>query len=84
MTGISYLPVYVQKTSDEVATYRILPVLPGLTPQTDTAISPEDQTRMNQVWDELDDVLYRPDEGIVPVEAERPRSVRGWAPAVRP
>lgn len=67
VTGISYLPVYVQKSGEEVTTYRILPVLPGLTPEVDTAISPEDQARINQVWDELEDMLYRPDEGIVPV-----------------
>lgn len=68
VTGISYLPVYVQKSVDEVTTYRILPVLPGLAPQTDTVLTLDDRVRMNQVWDELEDLLYRPDEGVVPLD----------------
>ncbi len=68
VTGISYLPVYVQKAGQEVATYRVLPVLPGVTPQTDTELTLEDKARMNQVWDELEKLLYRPDEEIVPLE----------------
>jgi poly-gamma-glutamate capsule biosynthesis protein CapA/YwtB (metallophosphatase superfamily) len=68
VTGISYLPVYMQKTTEDVVEYRILPVLPGLVPQTDTTISARDETRMAQVWEELNDMLYRPDEGIVPLD----------------
>jgi poly-gamma-glutamate capsule biosynthesis protein CapA/YwtB (metallophosphatase superfamily) len=68
VTGVSYLPVYVQKSSEEGVTYRILPVLPGLTPETDTVITPADATRMNQVWEELEKMLYRPDEGTVPLD----------------
>jgi poly-gamma-glutamate capsule biosynthesis protein CapA/YwtB (metallophosphatase superfamily) len=68
VTGISYLPVYVQKTSEDSPRYRILPVLPGLKPKTDTALTAADETRMNQVWAELEDLLYRPDEGIVPLD----------------
>jgi poly-gamma-glutamate capsule biosynthesis protein CapA/YwtB (metallophosphatase superfamily) len=68
VTGISYLPVYVQKSGEEGVTYRILPVLPGLTPKTDTAITPADATRMNQVWEEIEKILYRPDEGTVPLD----------------
>jgi poly-gamma-glutamate capsule biosynthesis protein CapA/YwtB (metallophosphatase superfamily) len=67
VTGMSYLPVYVQKSSGEATTYRILPVLPGLPPNTDIAITPAEATRMNQVWNELKDMLYRPDEGILPL-----------------
>lgn len=67
VTGIRYLPVYVQETADEPAEYRILPVLPWLYPATDTTITAEDETRMDQVWEELSALLYRPDEGIVPV-----------------
>ncbi len=72
VTGVEYLPVYVQKSSGETQTYRILPVLPGVTPATDTAMTLDEQTRLNQVWAELTDLLYRPDEGIVPVD---PRSL---------
>jgi poly-gamma-glutamate capsule biosynthesis protein CapA/YwtB (metallophosphatase superfamily) len=68
VTGISYLPVYVQKSSEEGPTYRILPVLTGLTPQTDTVITSEDAARMNQVWGDLENLLYRPDEGTVPLD----------------
>jgi len=67
VTGISYLPVYMQETADDPAEYRILPVLPWLYPVTDTTIAPEDETRMDEVWEELSALLYRPDEGIVPV-----------------
>ena len=70
VTGVSYLPVYVQKSLEEGITYRVLPVLPGLTPETDMPLSPQDLGRMNQLWDELEDHIYRPDEGIVPVKAD--------------
>lgn len=56
-----------QGTAKGPAKYRILPVLPWLHPATDTAITPEDTARMDQVWEELRALLYRPDEGIVPV-----------------
>ncbi len=71
VASVRYLPVYVQKSGEEDITYRILPVLPGLTPQTDTAITPADQARMNQVWDDLKNLLYRPDEGTVPLNPAR-------------
>jgi poly-gamma-glutamate capsule biosynthesis protein CapA/YwtB (metallophosphatase superfamily) len=75
ITGIRYLPVYVQETvgdpaddlGDGPAQFRILPVLPWLYPASDTTITSEDETRMDQVWEELSALLYRPDEGIVPV-----------------
>jgi poly-gamma-glutamate capsule biosynthesis protein CapA/YwtB (metallophosphatase superfamily) len=68
VTGISYLPVYIQlEVDDEAASYRILPVFPGLVPQTDTSIEEPDEERMDEVWEETSALLYRPDEGIVPL-----------------
>jgi len=69
VTGLSYLPVYVQRdTSGSVAKYRVLPVLPGLEPETDVVLTEADRSRMAQVWEELRAVLYRPDEDIVPLD----------------
>jgi poly-gamma-glutamate capsule biosynthesis protein CapA/YwtB (metallophosphatase superfamily) len=68
VTGISYLPVYVQRsTVQEPVRYRILPVLPGLEPETDAPLTAEDEERMNQVWEELNEMLYRPNEDIEPL-----------------
>jgi poly-gamma-glutamate synthesis protein (capsule biosynthesis protein) len=65
--GIRYLPVYMQETAGDPVKHRILPVLPWLYPATDTAIGLDDMARMDQVWEELSGLLYRPDEGIGPV-----------------
>ena len=65
MTGVSYLPVYVQLSSAQSPVrYRILPVVPGRDPDTDTPLTQLDQDRMAAVWEELRSVLYRPDENI--------------------
>jgi len=68
VTGISYLPVYVQR-SDESSPlrYRVLPVVPGSHPDTDTTITDADAQRMAQVWEEVRESLYRPDERISPL-----------------
>jgi len=69
VTGISYLPVYVQRsTSESPVRYRILPVLPGLNPKTDAPLTADDETRMDQVWEELNEILYRPNEEIRPLD----------------
>lgn len=68
VTGISYLPVYVQHSTEQpVAQYRVLPVLPGSRIDLDTTLTNEDQERMAAVWDEVRDMLYRPDEDIAPL-----------------
>ena len=65
VTGVSYLPVYVQLSSAQSPVrYRILPVVPGRDPDTDTPLTQLDQDRMAAVWEELRSVLYRPDENI--------------------
>jgi hypothetical protein len=53
-------------TQDPVR-YRILPVLPGLDPNSDVPLSLADNQRMDQVWEELGPLLYRPDELIKPL-----------------
>jgi poly-gamma-glutamate capsule biosynthesis protein CapA/YwtB (metallophosphatase superfamily) len=69
VTGISYLPVYVQRfTERSPVRYRVLPVLPGSLPETDTPLTEADEERMAQVWEELRAMLYRPDENIEPLD----------------
>lgn len=69
VTGIKYLPVYVQmKESKGKKNYRVLPVLPGLEPTTDLAISTDDKERMSRVWEELRLLLYSPNEGITTLD----------------
>jgi poly-gamma-glutamate capsule biosynthesis protein CapA/YwtB (metallophosphatase superfamily) len=69
VTGVSYLPVYVQRSvAQSPVQYRILPVLPGLSPGSDVPLSLADNQRMDQVWEELGAMLYRPDENIKPLD----------------
>ncbi len=69
VTGISYLPLYVQRSTEQSpARYRILPVLPGLEPDTDTTLTDYDEERMSAVWEDLRGLLYRPDEHITPLD----------------
>jgi hypothetical protein len=69
VTGISYLPVYVQRsTVQDPVIYRVLPVLPGLVPATDVPLTEDEDARMDQVWEELGQILYRPDEDIRPLD----------------
>jgi poly-gamma-glutamate capsule biosynthesis protein CapA/YwtB (metallophosphatase superfamily) len=68
VTGVSYLPVYVQRSTEQVPVrYRILPVFPGLAPVTDATLTEGDKQRMSEVWEEMRDVLYRPDEHVTPL-----------------
>ncbi len=68
VTGVSYLPVYVQQTELRGKTsFRVLPVLPGLRPESDLPISPGEEARMAAVWEELRPLLYRPNENISPI-----------------
>ena len=68
VTGVSYLPVYVQRTSVTGRTaYRVLPVLPGLQPESDLPISATEKARMAAVWEELRPLLYSPNENISPL-----------------
>jgi hypothetical protein len=47
--------------------FRILPVLPGLEPDTDVLLTAKDRTAMNAIWEYARNQLYRPDEDIVPL-----------------
>jgi poly-gamma-glutamate synthesis protein (capsule biosynthesis protein) len=65
VTGISYLPVYVQRSTRVYPpTYRVVPLLPGLEPSTDIALTRRDKTRMDQIRSELDTILSRPEDNI--------------------
>ncbi len=69
VTGVSYLPVYVQRSAAwSPVRYRVLPVLPGVVPQTDIPLTAREEERMAQVWEELREHLYRPDESIAPLD----------------
>jgi poly-gamma-glutamate synthesis protein (capsule biosynthesis protein) len=47
--------------------FRILPVLPGLEPDTDVPLTDEDRAAMNAIWEYARNLLNRPDENIVPL-----------------
>lgn len=69
VTGVSYLPVYVQRSASESPLcYRVLPILPGLATRTDTPLTRREEERMAQVWEDLRELLYRPDENIAPLD----------------
>jgi poly-gamma-glutamate synthesis protein (capsule biosynthesis protein) len=69
VTGVSYLPVYVQRsTAESPVRYRVLPVLPGGRAQTDIPLTLREVERMAQVWADLRQQVYRPDEGIAPLD----------------
>lgn len=68
VNGLSYLPVYVQQSEVSGRTaFRVLPVLPGLEPDSDLPITPAEEARMAEVWEELRPLLYRPNENISPL-----------------
>lgn len=54
VTGIRYLPVYVEKQpvagQDQ---WRVVPVLPGVEPVTDVPLNAASRARMAQVWEEV-------------------------------
>lgn len=69
LTAVSYLPIYVQlEAKNNSARYRVLPVLPGSEPVTDLPLTVDDRARMAQIWEEMRGLLYRPDEGIAPLD----------------
>lgn len=79
MTGVDYLPLYMQvgttgtttattgTTVDKANVFRILPILPGVEPDTDVALTDDDRTRMSAIWEYTRTQLYRPDEDIIPL-----------------
>lgn len=69
VTGLSFLPVMRQTTKSPL-TVRLLPVLPGLTPQTDIAIDSRTKARMDKVWDYYQGMYDKPEENIVPLDPE--------------
>jgi poly-gamma-glutamate capsule biosynthesis protein CapA/YwtB (metallophosphatase superfamily) len=68
VTGLSFLPVLVQKVGPHPQTVRILPVLPGLTPQTDTTIATTTKARMDKVWNYYKTMYDKPQDNIVPLD----------------
>jgi len=68
VTGVSYLPLYIQAAAGEkTAKYRILPVFPLLEPDTDVPLTADDRQRMAQLWEDARGLLYRPNENIAPL-----------------
>lgn len=53
--------------ASKTAAFRILPVLPGLEPETDVPLTSEDRAAMNSIWEYARNLLNRPDENIVPL-----------------
>ena len=69
VTGLSFLPVMRQTTKSPL-TVRLLPVLPGLNPQTDIAIDSATKARMDKVWDYYQGMYDKPEENIAPLDPE--------------
>ena len=69
VTGLSFLPV-MRQTVRSPLTVRLLPVLPGLDPQTDIAIDSRTKARMDKVWDYYQSMYDKPEENIVPLDPE--------------
>jgi poly-gamma-glutamate synthesis protein (capsule biosynthesis protein) len=69
VTGLSFLPV-MRQTADSSLTIRLLPVLPGLTPQSDIPIYSATKARMEKVWDYYQGMYDKPEENIVPLDPE--------------
>jgi poly-gamma-glutamate capsule biosynthesis protein CapA/YwtB (metallophosphatase superfamily) len=68
VTGLSYLPILTQRTSTAPRKIRILPVLPGVVPQTDTEIGAGTQARMDKVWNYYEAMYDKPQDNIVPFD----------------
>jgi poly-gamma-glutamate capsule biosynthesis protein CapA/YwtB (metallophosphatase superfamily) len=67
VTGLSYLPVLAQRGGSP-RTVRLLPVLPGVLPQTDTVIGAGTQARMDKVWNYYEVMYDKPQDNIVPFD----------------
>ncbi len=65
VTGLSYLPMVRQAVDGKV---RLLPVLPGLQPHTDTVISETTQARMDKAWNYYKAMYDKPEDNIVPLD----------------
>ncbi len=70
VAGLSFLPVVVQKLGAHPQTVRLLPVLPGLTPQTDTKIGEITKARMDKVWNYYQAMYDKPEDNIVPLSLD--------------
>ena len=69
--GISYLPVWVQKsTAGGRLSYRVLPVSPDAPVTTDNSLTVAEKARMAQVWEELTTHLNDPAHGIRPLQEQ--------------
>ncbi len=75
VTGMRYLPTYVQKTwSGGRTRFRVLPVHPSVTSPSDLGVSSGERWRMDQVWAELTShvpsaagvTVYRPRRRVPP------------------
>ena len=72
VSGVSYLPVYVQRDASRYPTrYRVLPVFAGQEPSSDLPLSRAQKTRVAQVAEELESLTFKPEQGIVPLDPQR-------------
>ena len=68
VTGIDYLPVMMQQSGPYPRKLRVLPVMPGLEPETDTTVTESDQKHMDWTWEYLYGHLCRPEDNINPLD----------------
>ncbi len=71
IASVEYLPVWVQKAYvGGRSRYRVLPVHPEIGVESDIPLTSADQTRMQQVWDELAEHLASDDERVGPWDGD--------------
>ncbi|MCZ7663195.1 MAG: CapA family protein [Thermoleophilia bacterium] len=69
VTGLRYLPVYVQQSwSGGRTQYRVLPAHPRLDSGSDLGLTATERARLRQVWEELSAHVGRPDQGVNPYQ----------------
>jgi len=65
--GINYLPVWVQKRMEDGRwRYRILPAQPDILAAAGTRLSPAEEARLAEVWEEITAHLNNPAQRILP------------------
>ncbi|MEW6448167.1 MAG: CapA family protein [Bacillota bacterium] len=73
--GVEYLPLWVHRSAAlGRRQFRVLPVHPEITPETDLPLTTTDNKRIAQVWEELFTHLNDPASGIVPYHENLLRS----------
>lgn len=67
--GIQYLPVYMQRgISGGRMNYRVLPVLPGLIPESDLPLTARDKAKLAEIWRDTKGLVDDPSIGVTALD----------------